>query len=112
MGNCGAECGLTNDAVEWFQQALAIDGRNVHALRNLGIALVRGRRPEEGVPYLERALEAAPSDASLWFECSAAYYACQKFDKARERLGKAIALAPEVERYREGLAQLDRLSRS
>jgi tetratricopeptide (TPR) repeat protein len=112
MGNCGAECGLTNDAVEWFQQALAIDGRNVHALRNLGIALVRGRRPEEGVPYLERALEAAPSDASLWFECSAAYYACQKFDKAREHLGKAIALAPDAERYREGLAQLDRLSRS
>jgi tetratricopeptide (TPR) repeat protein len=111
LGNCRAECGLTNDAVEWFQQALAIDGTNVHALRNLGIALVRGRRPEEAVPYFERALEAAASDASLWFECSAAYYACQNFDKARERLGNAIALAPDVERYREGLAQLDRLSR-
>src|SRR5262249_10073179 len=112
LGNCGAECGVTNDAVEWFQQALAIDGTSVYALRNLGIALARGGRPEEAVPYFERALEAAPPDASLWFESSAAYYACRNFDKARERLGKAIKLAPDVKRYREALAQLDRFSRS
>jgi tetratricopeptide (TPR) repeat protein len=108
LGNCAADSERTNDAVEWFQQALAIDGTNAYALMNLGIALIRGGRPQEAVPHLEHALEASPSLASLWYYCSAAYYACGQLDKARERVKKAIELAPEVQLYREALAQLDR----
>lgn len=110
LGNCAAEFGRTGDAVQWFEQALSINRSDVHALRNLGIALVRGGRPEEAAPHLEHALKISPSDASLWFEYSAANYACKRFDKARELVERAIALAPQVTHYRDALAQLNRLS--
>lgn len=112
LGNAGVESGLTDDAVDWFQQALAIDNANTYALRSLGVALVRGNRPEEAIPYFERALAVVRSDAQIWFESAAAHYACQKFDEARERTERAIALAPDVEHYRNALAQINRTPHS
>jgi tetratricopeptide (TPR) repeat protein len=112
VGNAAAEFARTDEAIGWFDQALAIDRASLYALRNLGIALVRGKRPVEAIVHFERALNVSADDPSLWFECSCAYYAANRFGEARERLKKAIELAPEDEHFRQALAQLDQVSRS
>jgi tetratricopeptide (TPR) repeat protein len=110
VGNTAAEFGMTDEAVGWFGKALAIDGTDVHALRNLGIALMRGNRAPEAIAHFEQALGISPGDPSLWFECSCAYYAANRFEETRKRVEKAIELAPDIENYWQALAQLDQVS--
>jgi tetratricopeptide (TPR) repeat protein len=58
----------TATSIELARQAIAVDPEHAEALEHLGTLLVTRRRAfEEGLGMVERAVDARPSDAGLWY---------------------------------------------
>lgn len=95
-GNAKAEdnLGLSYQALGRNDEAIAAY-RAAGAYLHLGTLLVENNRSSEAVPYLMRAIQAAPADPVAHRELGKAYLALDKFDQAQIELEKAAHLDPE-----------------
>ena len=83
--------GLDNAKVA-YEQALALQSENGQANYLYGVVLHQTGHSEDGIPYLERAVDAAPNDAVYQFDLGNLRESCGRIDAAREAFERAIEL--------------------
>jgi tetratricopeptide (TPR) repeat protein len=58
------------------------DTKNASTLFKRGLELIQAQNYEEGIGYLDRALETDPKNARIFFNRGYAYYSMKKYDQA------------------------------
>jgi Flp pilus assembly protein TadD len=76
-------------AGEMFRKALALDARMPPSLAGLGKTLLRQGQPTEALPYLSRAVENQPDNASYHFLLGQAYTKLGKRVEAEKQFADA-----------------------
>jgi tetratricopeptide (TPR) repeat protein len=93
--NVAVRLGRFDEAVGLLKRALAINPKNAHALRMVGVILRDMGRPAEAIRYFSMALDADPDDANALLLRSYAYQDERRFDLALQDAGKLVAMAPD-----------------
>ncbi|MCC7125195.1 MAG: tetratricopeptide repeat protein [Acidobacteria bacterium] len=88
--------GRSEEALDRYDRALAIDPFHTRAMNNKGVWLDRHGRNPEAIAWLERAIRAAPDNADAHSNLGSAYIGARRFADALRVLNLAIALAPEM----------------
>ncbi|MDD5542514.1 MAG: tetratricopeptide repeat protein [Acidobacteriia bacterium] len=79
-----------------FHQTLKMDPQNAAALNYLGYMLAdRGVRVEEGLKYIQQAVDLEPTNGAYLDSLGWAYYKLKKYDQAETNLLKAIEKLPK-----------------
>lgn len=89
-------------AISWQTPGPGEDPAPLHAL---GRVLLKENRPEEALPYLQRAVERDPKVAQVREELAKAYASLGQWEAAQKEIEQAIVLAPKVARYHYTLGQ-------
>jgi TolB-like protein/predicted Zn-dependent protease len=82
-------------AEKGFKQALDLNPNYALAQHMYGWYLILSGRPEEGRPYIERAVRLEPDNVFFAVELSAPDYALRRYDRALEQLDRAKAADPK-----------------
>ena len=98
-------------AIGEFQVALNKEPNNSEYLRGLGWAVHISGDKAEGLAYLHRAVDLAPTSVNILTDLAAAYLSDLQFDKAREYAEIAVGIDPDSSIAREVLATIDRFQR-
>jgi Tfp pilus assembly protein PilF len=91
-------------AIEALKQSIALDPKQVGAVRLLGLAYVLTGQTNEAESQFKEACRLAPKDAEGWFYLGRLYYNGNFFDKALDSLQIALKYGPNDARIREVLA--------
>lgn len=93
LSDCLAHAGDNKGAIEYLQQAVALDPKNERNLRAMGTVYVDLEQYDEAIAAFEKAIAIAPTLASyeLLGEC---YRVKKKYDLAEESLRDALRLGP------------------
>ncbi|MEM1180584.1 MAG: tetratricopeptide repeat protein [Acidobacteriota bacterium] len=78
-----------------FEKALALAPDSAREQVNLGLALLRGGRTEEGVAQLEKAQRTDPTVPHTWFNLGIEYKRASRYDDATAQLEKMVTLVPD-----------------
>ena len=78
-----------------YSRALESDPDNVSFRKGLGQALLLSKQYDEALAQFQVLIEANPRDVESFLRLSQVYRAQQKYDLARQSLGKASELAPD-----------------
>lgn len=89
-----AQFGRVDEAIAAFRRALDVDGSFLPARENLAGALCMSGRLAEGVAEFEIAIAQNPHDPSTLALSAQALAGLERLPEAKERLERAIALAP------------------
>jgi len=78
-----------------LRYVLRRDPQDFDALDGLGIVLIRKKRYQEALEYLEKAVRINGRDMMVHVHLSVAYHELKSYDKAAGELGKAKSLASD-----------------
>jgi len=95
MGQHGAdpgELGKTDDAVQGYKKALAIDSTNVRALTNLGNALYTQSKIPEATDLYRKALRYDPQNQEANYNMGVAFADAQIFKQALSYWKRVVAI--------------------
>ncbi len=104
MGVVRRRLGDYQGAIEAYRAVIALseeggfDDLNAQALNNVGVVYIFMARPERAVPFLERALAAAPEDADksdLLLSLSSAHFQQRDYEPAETYLAMAAEVAAD-----------------
>ena len=104
LGNLMRRRGDDAGAIGFYEQALSRDPQNPAARLALGGALLGLKRSTEALPHLLAAAEADRASAAARDLLATALRQEKRYDEALRQHRKAMALAPQTLRYREGYA--------
>lgn len=76
-------------------------------LYDQAVSARRAGRDEQAVPLLERTIETEPGNADVWVQYGFALRNVGRTAEARQAFERALALAPEYQDARDGLASLE-----
>ncbi len=96
-----SKSGAQEDAIKNLSSAIALDERNVSALKNRAVLFRITRDFDKSLSDLNAALKVAPQDDTVYGELGQTYLAMNELNKAAEQFAKAIALNPENKDYVE-----------
>ena len=99
------------EALPWFDQALAGNPNLLPALAGKGNCLVYLGRYEEAIPVLAPAFEEHPGQSQVAFALAAAYAESQRFHFARRTLERFLEAAPEHPERELAVETLDGIER-
>ena len=88
-------------AIETLKQSIALDPKQVGAVRLLGLSYVLTGQLNEAESQFKDACRLAPNDAEGWFYLGRLYHVQNFFDKALNALQTAMKLSPNEARIRE-----------
>ena len=91
-------------AIEALKQSIALDPKQVGAVRLLGLSYVLTGQLNEAESQFKDACRLAPNDAEGWFYLGRLYHVQNFFDKALDALQTAMRFSPNDARIREILA--------
>jgi len=91
-------------AIEALKQSIALDPKQVGAVRLLGLSYVLTGQLNEAESQFKDACRLAPKDAEGWFYLGRLYHVRNFFDKALDALQTAMKFGPNDARIREILA--------
>ena len=91
-------------AIEALKQSIALDPKQVGAVRLLGLSYVLTGQLNEAESQFKDACRLAPNDAEAWFYLGRLYHVRNFFDKALDALQTAMKFSPNDARIREILA--------
>jgi len=103
LGLCHVQLMRYFDAERVFQQALQWDAACTPARANLGNLYLRMNDPERAEAMYRRALEDAPTDASLWNHLALSLCNAGRVNESLDCSRRALQLAPEDEVVRGNL---------
>ena len=83
-----------DEALTWYRAAIAISPDDAQANSLLGLALTHAGRPEEGTPYLLRAVELEPGQVPFRFNLVQGLQQTQAYGRAMAELGVILAREP------------------
>ena len=87
-----------NEALDAYRKAIAWQEQSPHPSEqpyvNLGNLLLEGGRNEEAIPYLQKAVRLAPSNAYCHLKLGVAYLRLHRLDEAKQELVQATQLDP------------------
>ncbi len=83
------ELGRLHEAQQHYQHVLQIDPYHAEANFNIGLLAVQANEAVRGLPYLLRALEAAPQRGQYWLGYIEALFHADQLDAAKEVLALA-----------------------
>jgi tetratricopeptide (TPR) repeat protein len=96
LGDMHAEQREFTDAITWYEKALAVRD-SIEVRKDLGVALLNVKRPDEAIAHLKKALEFDPADAAALFDLGfALLYAKDDPDGAIKLFEKLIELHPDL----------------
>ena len=103
LGNALGETGDHEGALERHRAVLARDPKHEGAAESCGRALYRLARFERGVDHCRMALRIHVDNASLYELLGLTVAKLGQHEAAASALGRAVALAPAISRFRTGL---------
>ena len=109
MGRAWAELGDTEAAAKHYERALRIEPRNPDALDHLAMARFGQRRYEHALALYRTLLEINPDDALTHSNAGAALYHLDRPQEALQSIERALALDPDLQIARTGLAEVRKL---
>ena len=109
MGRAWAELGDAEAAAEQYQRALRIEPRNPEALDHLAMTRFGQRRYEDALALYRTLLEIDPDSASTHSNVGAALYHLDRPQEALPSIERALALDPDLEIARTGLAEVRKI---
>lgn len=83
------------EAIEYFNNALAIDSNNKHSWFYLGICFFKIDKFEESIQSYQKVLEIDPNDNQVWFYKGISFYRLEKYKNSIECYNKALKDKPE-----------------
>jgi tetratricopeptide (TPR) repeat protein len=106
LGIIAAQTRRTQEAVDLFRKAIALNQGVAGVHRNLGHALLEIGRPNDALLSYQRAIALDPGDAESHNGCGLALHESERFEEAINCYDKAIALSPNFAQahYHRGLA--------
>ena len=94
-GNVLQALGRLEEALERYDQALAIEPKLINALYNRGVTLSNMKRMAEALASYDKALEIAPDDPSIWMNRIPVLIDLNRPQEALAAAEKLLALAPD-----------------
>jgi Flp pilus assembly protein TadD len=101
--------GHTEEAVAWFDRALAVDDSLAAIWSNRGNALVDLNRWEQAEASFRHAIERSPGDALVRFNFGTFLLQRERFQEAQSELAAAVRLNPQFEQARHNLEVVESL---
>lgn len=83
-----------SESVPFYEKAVSLDSKDVHALVNLAFAYDRIGRSEEALDLYGRALELNPSLSDAWNKAANILTRAGRYDEAVQMFYKALELSP------------------
>jgi tetratricopeptide (TPR) repeat protein len=90
--------GDSEKALENYKKVLEFDAKNMIGIYNSGIILYGQQKAADAVGYFEKALALNPGSADILEMAGLCYLQTEKYEKALEYLGKALAAAKDPEK--------------
>lgn len=87
-----------------YQSIVAVDPKNVRALRGLGLCHIKLKNYGEAVTPLEGATSGDPSNADGWALLGQSYLGVGEMDKAKSAFERALSISPNNQAASKGLA--------
>lgn len=81
-------------AVEEYQKLVELQPTSAHALKALGLSLIRAQRVDEGIQVCARAAVLMPTDAEVRYSYGYALGSARRYGEATEELDAALNLQP------------------
>ncbi len=103
--------GKLADAIEECRKAIAIDPSFGNPYNDIGSYLIEMGKPEEAIPYLERAIDSERYEAYhyAWYNLGRVYAEKEWLNKARECFRKALEIEPRYVPAETALKRLNQL---
>ncbi|MBI3640366.1 MAG: tetratricopeptide repeat protein [Thaumarchaeota archaeon] len=83
------------ESEEYYKEILEKDPKNILALNEMGVTLVRSRRYDEALDYYNRAFELYPMDSDVLVNKGNLLARLGRYDEARQNYDRAIELEPD-----------------
>src|SRR5262245_49720872 len=102
--------GLLDEAIAECRKAIAVDPSFGNPYNDIGAYLIEMGRPDEAIPWLEKATRAARYEAPHYphFNLGRVFVAKEMYNRALQEFGNALELAPEYEAAQKAIASLRR----
>jgi len=103
--------GRLEDAIEECRKAIDLDPGFGNPYNDIGAYLIELGRPEEAIPWLEKAIGSERYDAyhHPWYNLGRVYVAREMFNRARECFERALEMQPDYTLAAEALGRIRRL---
>ncbi|HKV05318.1 MAG TPA: tetratricopeptide repeat protein [Candidatus Acidoferrales bacterium] len=103
--------GRVEDAIAECKRAIEVDPEFGNPYNDIGAYLISLGRPDEAIPWLERAIEAPRYDPRHfpYFNLGRIYYAKGMFNRARQCFQDALRIEPRYSLARQAVENLRRL---
>ena len=94
LGNCYGDSGNLQEAIRFYQAALAISKDSSNALYGLGMIYLQQRKFRTSISVLKKAIGLQPENSDYWFMLGEAYSGMSKIDQAIHAYSMACDLNP------------------
>lgn len=106
MGNIMDDAGRPDEAIEMYEKALAIDGKDDSVLYNMGIAYQHAGKPELAIQSWRKALSINPDKPDHQLAIAKFYYEKRDYDMAIDEYQKILRHWPEIQEAHFDIAGL------
>lgn len=106
LGNARSQLGQVADAIDAYQEALALNSDDAWTMNNYGLLLIQQSRFEEAVPPLARAVEIMPGSALFQNNLGVALERIGELELAAQAYEAAITADESHDRARASLARV------
>ncbi len=106
-GEALEEKGRSEEAAEYYREAIEREPDSALALTNLGVFLDRHGRHEEALRFLEKACRVSPAYALAHHNLGNALYRQGRLDEAAREIGECVRLEPDSVLALSNLGQIE-----
>lgn len=94
-------CGMFDDAIAAYGQALELFPQSVPALMEMTVCLSEANRPNDAHPFAKRAVDLSPTSAAAWGNLALVCIQMGERTEARLALDQALGFDPHDEKNKE-----------